>query len=375
MKTITMKQFNLLMILSAGILTLMMMSCKNQVAEFSDYEFTAVYFAYQYPVRTIVLGDDIFDNTLDNEHKCEIYATMGGVYSNTKSISIDITADNSLCNNLFFSDDYISPVQAMPSNYYTLSADKIYLDNSLQGGVEVQLTDAFFADSNALINTYVIPLRMTNVVNADSILSGSPKVNNPAKCNTPDWDIQPKDYVLYCVKFINPWHANYLRRGTDIITKDGVTTTVVRHNEFVEKDELRKLSTVSLNDIQYPMDYKNKSGQDLNLKIKLNFDENQKVTVAPFVTSYQINDTTRVYNITATGNGEFVKKGEKNSWGNKDRDAMYLQYNVGYEVEILFPNSGLPPDIEQVTYSTVDTLVVRDRGVQVEVFSPAYKVN
>ena len=58
-------------------------SCENGDWSFPDYGTTTVYFAYQYPVRTIVLGnDEVFDNTLDNQHKCMIKATMGGVYEN-----------------------------------------------------------------------------------------------------------------------------------------------------------------------------------------------------------------------------------------------------------------------------------------------------
>ena len=40
-------------------------------------------------------------------------------------------------------------------------------------GVEVSFTDAFFADPEALTATYVIPLVMTGVTNADRILNGT----------------------------------------------------------------------------------------------------------------------------------------------------------------------------------------------------------
>jgi len=359
--------------LCIGIFTVLTMSCENQDIEFPDNDKSAVYFAYQYPIRTIVLGEDIYDNTLDNERKCEIYATMGGVYANKTKIDIDIAVDNGLCDNLFFDAGHTLPVQPMPSNYYTLAANQISLDGSLQGAVGVQLTEAFFADEDALRNTYVIPLRMTNVTNADSILSGLPKVEDPSRANASHWDVLPKDYVLYCVKFINTWHAFYLRRGKDMITRDGVASTVTRHKPYVEQDEVRQLTTLSLNELLYPMDYKNQAGQNLNFELKLSFDESQACTVKPITTSYQLNDTVSVQNIAVTGGGAFVKKGEKKSWGNKDRDALYLQYNVSYEIETQYPNAGLPNKVEQVMVSTADTLVVRDRGIKAEVFTPAYK--
>ena len=52
-----------------GALSLTFASCYNSEHEFPDFEGgTTAYFAYQFPVRTLVLGNDIYDNTLDNEH-------------------------------------------------------------------------------------------------------------------------------------------------------------------------------------------------------------------------------------------------------------------------------------------------------------------
>ena len=98
-------------------------SCENGDWSFPDYGTTTVYFAYQYPVRTIVLGnDEVFDNTLDNQHKCLIKATMGGVYENQTSPVVDIEVVNSLCDNLKFSTG--EDVVPMPAEYYTLSSDQ-----------------------------------------------------------------------------------------------------------------------------------------------------------------------------------------------------------------------------------------------------------
>ena len=52
----------------------------------------------------------------------------------------------------------------------------------------------------------------------------------PSRTNTEDWDVLPKDYVLYCVKYMNPWQAKYVRRGVDNITENGVTTINVRRD-------------------------------------------------------------------------------------------------------------------------------------------------
>jgi hypothetical protein len=344
-----MKQIKFLMIVAAGIFAMLFTSCENQDVEFPDFDYSTVYFAYQYPVRTIVLGEDIIDNTLDNEHKCEIYATMGGVYANDLSIGIDVTVDNNLCSNLYFDTEFTTPVQAMPTNYYSLAADKIYLDKTLQDGVEVQLTDAFFADPDAIKNTYVIPLRMTNVVNADSILSGVPKFDGALRGNDTDWEVLPKDFVLYCVKFINPWHGNYLRRGEDVITEDGATTTVTREAEYVEDDEVVALNTASLSSVEFPVSLVDENGENVTCTLLLTFDDQNACTISSATEGF-----------TASGSGSFVIDGEKNSWGNKDRNALYLDYTI---------------DMGSKSYATNDVLVVRDRGVAMETFAPAYNVN
>ena len=343
-----MKQIKLFSILTIGILSVMISSCRNQDVEFPDFDYSTVYFAYQYPVRTIVLGEDVYDTSLDNQHKFEIYATMGGVYSNDKQITIDIAVDNSLTNNMFFSAG--NPVMPMPANYYTLAANQIKLDKNFQGAVGVQLSEAFFADKNSLKNTYVVPLKMTNVNNADSILSGNPKYSGALRGNPADWDVLPKDFVLYCVKFINQWHANYLRRGVDQITINGTSKTVVRHKQYVENDELSNLISASLMSNEFPVSVENAEGVKQTCTLLLTFDSSNKITVSTTTEGY-----------TATGSGTFVPKGEKNSWGNKDRDVVYLNYNIT-------SNSG-------VAYATKDTLVVQGRGVKIETFTPLYVSN
>ncbi|MNK12315.1 hypothetical protein D3C87_303740 [compost metagenome] len=303
-------------------------SCKNQEMEFPDFDTQSVYFAYQTPIRTITLGEDIFDTSLDNQHKIQIMGTLGGVYENKKEITIGISVDNSMTQGLSFGPPLSGIVRAMPANYYTLASDKIVIPKGkIIGGVEVQLTDAFFADPLSVNTTYVIPLTMTNVVNAGSIL--------PAKKST-----------MYAVKYINPWTGYYLRRGKDTFVGKGGNTSlnsmVVRHMQYVEKDEINKLNTLALNKAAFPVTFKGSGGVNIDRILVLTFDNSGNCTVAAGDGSF-----------TATGTGKFVKRGEKNSWGNQDRDALYLNYQV---------------DLNDRTVTSVDTLVMRDRGVKAETF-------
>lgn len=333
----------ILLVLTTGILT----SCENGDWVFPDYEYSAVYFAYQSPVRTLCMGEDVYDTSLDNEHKCQIMATMGGVYKNNANIGISIKVDNSLCNNLVFDKTEIA-VEPMPTGYYTLSSDKITIKKgSLLGGVTVQLTDAFFNDPKSLTTTYVIPVVMTGVANADSILAGVPLVDNPRRAVVSDWDVQPKDYILYAIKYINKYDANYLRRGKDVFT-GGQTGTFVRHAEFVEKDEVvTDITTRTLSTIAWEHKTKDAAGNLIDCMLLLTFDDTGNCTV-----------TSDSEGVMATGTGKFVSKGDKNSWGNKDRDVLYLDYKLNYG---------------NIQCATTDTLVVRDRGMKAEWFTPVLK--
>ncbi|HET7898108.1 MAG TPA: DUF1735 domain-containing protein, partial [Flavisolibacter sp.] len=157
-----------------AVVFLAVLTACNKDWEFPDYKYTTVYFPYQSPVRTLVLGEDLYDNTLDNQHKFLIMATMGGVYENKKNITLNLIEDTALASRLKFETPNGDSVIAMPSNYYTLPKNPQILipSGKLMGGLEVQLTDAFFQDPRSTKNTFVVPLRITSVTNADSVLRG-----------------------------------------------------------------------------------------------------------------------------------------------------------------------------------------------------------
>ncbi len=327
---------------AAGLLA----SCKNSDNPFPDFTNTAVYFATQYPVRTVELGEDLnVDNSLDNQRKISIKATMGGVYENKKDVAIDFRVDESLLSNLYYVGG--AKINAMPAQYYQLASNKITIPSgSILGGVEVQLTDAFFADPAAVNRNYVIPLVMTNVSGVDSILKGVPLVANPSRVVGSNWATLPKDYVLYAVKYANPWQANYLRRGADQITAaTGTVTSANRRTPFVENNEVVSASTIGLKIARLPVNIKNSTGTNVSVDLILTFADDNTCTV-----------TGNSANFDVAGTGKFVSNGEKNSLGGKDRSAIYLDYTINAK-------------LLNIKYATKDTLVVRDRGIKAETFS------
>ena len=321
----------------------------NKDWEFPDYKYTTVYFPYQSPVRTLVLGKDIYDNTLDNQHKFLIMATMGGVYENKKNISLGVEEDNALAANLKFGSPTGDTVLAMPAGYYTLpkGSNIVIPSGKVMGGLEVQLTDAFFQDPLAVKNTYVIPLKITSVTNADSILSGKSDLPSPDRRKPADWILVPKDYVLFAVKYVNPYHGSYLRRGKDEVKGAGgntaLDTNVVYHAPYVEKDEVCSAVTRTLNQVSISLNAKNKGNINVPYQMILNFDAQGKCSIT--------NPATATY--TISGSGEFVKDGDM--WGNEKRDVLRIKYQV---------------DFGTTVHNFSDTIVARDRGVKFETFNP-----
>ena len=358
-----------------GVLSLTYVSCYNAENEFPDYEGgTTAYFAYQFPVRTVVLGNDIYDNALDNAHKIRIWSTMGGAYGG-RDAYVDIAVDESLCDNLYFTDEggnAAEPVRPMPASYYNLASNVIPYNGDPRGYVEVQLTDAFFSDPNSINNYYVIPLLMKGVRGIDHILTGTPREGlSPSRTNTEDWDILAKDYVLYCVRYMNPWQGKYIRRGVDNVTEKGVTTTIVRkdfslvktdlehykENPINQNDEICGITTKNMSQAIFPVSFKT-SGASILCNLILTFNGNQ-CTIS-----------TDDENITATGSGEFIEKGSGRAeykdyqWQGEgkadERDILRLAYNVSF-------------NDKDIQVSTTDTLVVQTREANKKVFfSPKY---
>lgn len=329
---------------SAAMLALGLTSCKNSNNDFLDYEGgISAYFPYQYLTRTITLGEEPnADNSMDIQHKCVIVATQGGAYK-SKDLKIDVMVENSLADHLTFPDG--TPVKAMPSDYYSLESTTLKKVADYQYGTVVTLTDAFFADPDAVKETYVIPLRMVKAEGADRIITGVPdkEGSTPASTDRLAWKVAPQDFVLYCVRYINEWTGSYCRRGEDTIKDNatGVTSTVKRQADVVERDEVVYLTTKSLTKTIFPVSIQYGTGDDTRIitcELELTFDDKGDCTIS-----------TNTPGMTASGSGKFVKDGEKKSINNQDCDALYLTYSINFG---------------PVTYDTKDTLVMRHREVK-----------
>lgn len=289
----------------AALLALMasFTACENGDQTFDDYEGgTTAYFAYQSPVRTIVLGDDEYDTTLDKAHKLKILATFGGSY-NGRNATVNVAVDNSLCDNLTFADG--TPVKAMPKEYYQLSTTAFNFNGGMQGGTEVQLTDAFFKDPDAVKNTYVIPLVMQNQTGFDRIATGTLKEGKTgSRTNASIWETAPRDYVMYCVKYQNKYSGWWL-------TNHNTST------DNIEKASKVQITTRTLNSSVYTVEFQEGSNI-LKADLLLTFDDKENCTI-----------TSLTEGVKATGSGSWADNGI-HSWNNKDRDLMELNAEITF---------------------------------------------
>ena len=318
-----------------------------------DFGVTTGYFSYQFPVRTLILGDYIYDNSNDNAHKCIIYAHIGGVRENKTDRKFTIEVDNSLCDNILFKSGG-DTILAMPEDYYSLSSytDLMVPKGSMFGGVEVQLTDAFFNDPLAIKNTYVVPIRLKSSNDVDSILSGLslfPVDERIANL----WVIKPQNFTMYAIKYINEYDAVYLHYGKSSV-KNGSGTILgdsIYQEKYVEYNRTYKLATSGRRSVQTaPIPFKTNASTGItgSYKLVLNFINDTQCTVeAPDNVTY-----------TVTGTGEFISKlkGEYTSWGGKDRDVIKVNYTIVHELGNI--------------YTAEDVFVIQVRDVALETYSP-----
>lgn len=332
------KIFFILLIMTA------LYSCENFDKDHPDFDYTAGYFPYQFPVRTLVLGDYVFDNTNDNAHKFVISVAMGGVYENTRDRTFSFQLDESLCNNLLFSAGG-NQVKAMPQSYYTLSSSNqiVIPKGKHNGGVEVQLTDAFFNDPLAITLGYVVPLRLTGSNDVDTILVGNPAVANADPRFSDQWNIAPKNFTMFAVKYINEYHGTYFHYGANTV-KDAAGAVVENNTyseTYVEKNPTAKMLTTARHQVSLTTFF-NSAAMAGEFTLLLNFNNNNVTVTAPAGADY-----------TVTGSGQF--KSKEYEWGNKKRDGITLTYSV--------TKNGN-------TYEASDVFVIRDRAVVMEVYSP-----
>ena len=287
-----MKMSNVKSMLCVGALAVGFAACESAEQNFPDYDGgTTAYFAYQYPIRTLILGNvETYDNTSDNEGRFTIYGTFGGSYSGINA-KINVSVDESLTKNLYFEDG--TEVKAMPRDYYELSGDVLDYGGGFRGGVEVKLNEKFFNDPLSVSNTYVIPMVMGDFSGVDKINRGTPmkEGTSPLRQDPTKWDPTPKDYTLFCVNYINEKTATYLRRGADEYDKLKFEDKVVGEESCIVIHATAKKTNPWDNQFWINVDHNFAADEEytLSMKIKATADAKSSTQVHIDPSSYKAN--------------------------------------------------------------------------------------
>ncbi len=192
------------------VLTIALVSCYDDYVK--DFDYTTVYFPNVIDIRTVVVGEGM---------KFKVGVAMGGVMENKINRNVSFTLDNSLItpgvllNMKASSYGYIksavsslSTLQALPSNYYTLSNNStIVIEAGQHSGTVTLKADsaAFLADAATINPQYVLPFSIT-AADVDSILA-------------------PNRTAVIGIKYENMLFGNYLHGGITTV-KDAAGTTI-----------------------------------------------------------------------------------------------------------------------------------------------------
>ncbi|MBE0674762.1 MAG: DUF1735 domain-containing protein, partial [Bacteroidales bacterium] len=335
----------------------------------------SVYFPLQYPIRTIVLGEDRVDNSIDLQKAFNIGVSIGGMYDNTSDRIVDFIIDPSYFTETQGKDTLYgkdmnginSKLLLLPPQYYTMVPDDQVTvpKGSFNGLIRINLTDDFFNDPNAIKLKYILPLKITDVPEGFSLLTGkvsAPSIVSPRWYVTTDWatGYLPKDFTLFAVKFINPWHGTFFYRGVQI--KDGVQDKVF-HAIDISANETAKIETEGLKKATY-----NRMGEKLGVTYKSLLTFSDDVNGVGDITVSQAPGTT----YTISGSGKYYKSstafGKENGW---TVDPLTGQIKGALTITLNFTVLGLSGT---TTYQFTDTLVCRGNDVKYEEFTIARPV-
>ena len=180
---------------------------------------------------------------------------------------------------------------------------------------------------------------------ADSILVGKPSTPEPDPRITGNWEFAPKDFTIFAVRYVNEWHGRYLLRGVSVNREsDGaLIETVTYRARYLELNQVVSVATTGRNQVRYSAAIRQTPSPG-NFEMFLDFSPSDKVTAT--LTSSPNSA------FPVEGTAKMVKNAE--SWGDIERDVIYLDYKVMAEDRI---------------YEAKDTLVFRDKNVQYQEYS------
>lgn len=188
----------------------------------SDYEYPNMGFALQRPLRTVVSGTN----------RIYVGVSIGGKREVDTGDWAKFVIDETLLEG--------TGMTLMPEEYYTLKDKdtfRVRKQNLAVADVEINFTDAFYADPLCLTKHYAIPFRLTSVS-----IPGDPETQ-------PDGAIREgADYSIVAVKYISSYSGTWYKMGEVVeVDASGQETgsPVVYRNKDLSRNKTVALSTAA----------------------------------------------------------------------------------------------------------------------------------
>ncbi|WP_423126822.1 BT_3987 domain-containing protein [Gaoshiqia sp. Z1-71] len=176
-----------------------------------SFDKTLAYFYNQNYNRNIVVGEGL---------NLKAGIMFSGLVNNNKERVVKYVIDPAVVTD--------GTKTVMPASYYTLSngTEFVIPKGEHQGYVGIKIdSTAFLADPKSLTGEYVIPFRLVESADVDSINS-------------------EKDYMVISVSYWAKQHGNYYYSGKTVRTSDAVVETLTYKNTSTISESIKQLTTV-----------------------------------------------------------------------------------------------------------------------------------
>ena len=215
-----MKPVNKIVIALVFVLSLGLYGCYEEYVK--DFDYSAVYFGEQKPLRTLVTRTD------QAELVFKIGVSIGGLRENLTGYDVEYE----LAPDLLATVEGANKLKLLPSSCYTIENDNNFTfhipKGKIIGDCQVRINkNAFVALQGSLTTTYAIPLRLLSTT-ADTILA-------------------PKNYTIIVVKYIDGHSGNYYCKGWRAEWNGTDTVNTVTYSRVdLSTNKVRPLTTMSL---------------------------------------------------------------------------------------------------------------------------------
>lgn len=242
-----------------AIVLLSLASCEPYEDYIQDYDYSAVYFGTQKPLRTLVTRQD------KDQLEFKLGVVLAGLRENKNGHWVTFEIDTLLLDSI----PGASAFTLLPEDWYSfdISEHKINIPaGKFLGDFTISIDKAkFTADPLSLTKKYALPVRLIET-SADSILRG-------------DDVVAPRDYTILVVKYISSYSGTYYVRGEQVeldVNGNPVESTKSEYNhvDWI-KNKTRLFTTTTISDCEMTG-----MGVQTSDKMKVTFGVNNAVTLS-----------------------------------------------------------------------------------------------